>query len=45
MSALFSAALIQSGMILSFAKSPPPRTFPALAVEMAIFLSKKNEFL
>ena len=27
------AALTQSGIILSFAKSPPPITLPALAVE------------
>lgn len=36
------AAFTQSGMILSFAKSPPPITLPALAVEIATLSSLKN---
>ena len=39
------AALIQSGIILFSAKSPPPITFPARAVEILILLSSKNDFL
>ena len=38
------AALMQSGMILSLAKSPPPMTFPALAVEILHLPSSKNDF-
>lgn len=39
-------ALTQSGMIRSLAKSPPPITLPALAVEMAGAAgSEKNDFL
>ena len=39
------AARTQSGTILSFAKSPPPITLPALAVETATCISQKKEFL
>ena len=40
-----AAALTQSGMILSAAKSPPPITFPARAVEMAQRPSSKRIFI
>ena len=40
-----SADLTQSGIILSFAKSPPPITFPALAVDVGIFIFLKKELL
>ena len=40
-------ALIQSGMILSTAQSPPPITFPALADAILIFVlpSVKKDFI
>ena len=44
-SSSFSMALTQSGMILSSAKSPPPITFPARAVDIATSDSLKKEFL
>ena len=42
---LFIAAFTQSGIMRSFAKSPPPITFPALAVDMAHFFSLKKLLL
>ena len=44
---LFDQALIQSGTILFSAQSPPPITFPALAVAILMLLSSllKKDFL
>ena len=42
---LHLAARIQSGIMRSFAKSPPPITFPARAVEIATWSSLKKLFL
>ena len=39
------AARTQSGIIRSLAKSPPPITFPARAVDIATSLPSKKEFL
>ena len=39
------AARTQSGTIRSFAKSPPPITFPARQVEIAQCPSAKKDFL
>ena len=44
-SSFLIAALTQSGTILSLAKSPPPITLPALAVDTDTSISLKNELI